>query len=104
MNKESKAPSKLKSAVALRYDLQKDFAPRITAKGKGVVAENILRQAEAHEVAVVENERLVKELLQFELGTEIPPELYDIVAQILVFVESVDEEKGLAALKQRQHL
>ncbi|MEN1761842.1 EscU/YscU/HrcU family type III secretion system export apparatus switch protein [Anoxynatronum sibiricum] len=104
MKKESKSSPKLKSAVALRYDLQKDFAPRITAKGKGIVAENILRQAEDHQVAVVENERLVKELLQFELGTEIPPELYDIVAQILVFVESVDEEKGLAALKQQKHL
>ncbi|SMP67310.1 EscU/YscU/HrcU family type III secretion system export apparatus switch protein [Anoxynatronum buryatiense] len=104
MKKESKSSPKLKHAVALRYDLQKDFAPRITAKGKGIVAENILRQAEDHQVAVVENERLVKELLQFELGTEIPPELYDIVAQILVFVESVDQEKGLAALKQQKHL
>lgn len=91
---------KLTSAVALRYDLQKDFAPRVTAKGKGLVADNMIRRAEEHDVAVVENERLVNELLQFELGTEIPPELYEIVAQILIFVQSVDEEKGVAAAKK----
>jgi len=91
---------KLISAVALRYDLQKDFAPRVTAKGKGLVADHMIRRAEEHDVAVVENERLVNELLQFELGTEIPPELYEIVAQILIFVQSVDEEKAVAAAKK----
>ena len=85
---------KIKRAVALGYDLQKDFAPKIMAKGQGVAADHILRQAKDHDVVVYEDERLVKELLQFELGTEIPEELYEIVAQVLVFVESVDQEKG----------
>lgn len=94
----------LKSAVALRYDLQKDFAPRVTAKGQGMVADNIIRRAEENDIAVYQDERLVKELLQFELGTEIPPELYEIVAQILIFVQSVDEEKGQLVSNKRPTL
>lgn len=85
---------KRKRAVALGYDLQKDFAPKIMAKGQGMVADNMVKKAQEHDVVVYENERLVKELLQFEIGTEIPEELYEIVAQVLVFVESVDKEKG----------
>ena len=98
----SKTPKKTKHtrAVALRYNTQKDFAPRIAARGEGLLAERILQRARDHDVAVYENERLVNELLQFELGTEIPPELYEIVAQILVFVEAVDEEKGQTTMNR----
>jgi len=87
-------------AVALRYDVHQDFAPRVTAKGQGSTADRIIGRAQDHEVPVYQDERLVKELLQFELGTEIPPELYEIVAQVLVFVESVDAEKGAAGTNQ----
>ncbi len=84
----------VRRAVALGYDVQSDFAPKIMAKGQGMAAENIIERARESDVALYQDERLVRELLQFELGTEIPPELYEIVAQILVFVESVDGEKG----------
>ncbi len=89
-----KKKNKLNKAVAIKYDLEKDTAPTITASGQGIVADRIVEKGEVNEVAIYEDERLVKELLQFKVGTEIPPELYDIVAQILVFVESVDEKKG----------
>lgn len=84
-----------KQAVAIKYDMEKDAAPKIIASGKGVVAENILKAAEENEIKLHHDERLVKELIQFKVGTEIPPELYEIVAQILVFVENVDKEKAL---------
>ncbi|MCC5910364.1 MAG: EscU/YscU/HrcU family type III secretion system export apparatus switch protein, partial [Clostridiaceae bacterium] len=84
-----------------QYDVEKDSVPKITASGQGTVAENIVQKAQDHNVNIYEDERLVKELLQFKVGTEIPPELYEIVAQILVFVESVDQEKtGKIALEK----
>ncbi|SES86182.1 flagellar biosynthesis protein [Natronincola peptidivorans] len=81
--------------MALKYDLEKDAAPIITAAGEGYVAEEILARAEENQVSIHQDERLVKELIQFKVGTEIPQELYDVVAQILVFVETVDKEKTL---------
>ena len=84
-----------KKAVALEYNLERDNAPRITATGKGDIADNILKVAEKNNVLIYEDERLVKELIQFQVGTEIPEELYEIVAQILVFVEGIDKEKGM---------
>ena len=91
--------NKRKRAVALKYDLENEDAPTISASGQGVVADKIIEKADESDIAIYEDERLVKELLQFKVGTEIPPELYDIVAQILVFVESIDDKKG----KSRYH-
>ncbi|MDR5659804.1 EscU/YscU/HrcU family type III secretion system export apparatus switch protein [Serpentinicella sp. ANB-PHB4] len=85
---------KNKKALALEYDAQRQRVPKITATGRGIVAENIIKKAEENDVFIYEDERLVKELMQFQVGAEIPEELYEIVAQILVFVESVDREKG----------
>ncbi|SDJ93250.1 EscU/YscU/HrcU family type III secretion system export apparatus switch protein [Natronincola ferrireducens] len=90
-----KEVEKRKQAVALKYDIEKDHAPKIIAMGQGVVAENILKLAEENQVVVQQDDRLVKQLLEFSVGTEIPPELYEVVAQILAFVEMVDKEKGL---------
>ncbi|KAB3539643.1 flagellar biogenesis protein [Alkaliphilus pronyensis] len=81
---------KLKQAVALKFNPEKDNAPRVTAAGKGVVAENILDKAIESSVPIHEDQKLVKELIQFKVGTEIPPELYEIVAQVLIFIEDID--------------
>jgi len=90
---------KLKRAVALKYDVQKHDVPKITARGKGVAAENMIKRGEKEGVSIYEDERLVKKLIEYEVGTDIPPELYEIVAQVLVFVESVDENQMKAAKK-----
>lgn len=87
---------KRKKAVAIKYDVEKDRAPVITASGLGVVADKIIEKGMENEVAIYEDERLVKELIQFKVGTEIPPELYEIVAQVLVFIENIDQKKGNA--------
>jgi len=84
----------IKQAVALQYDKDKDIAPRIVASGQGVIAENILKTAEENEVFIRQDSNLVRELMAFKVGTEIPPELYEVVAQILAFVEMVDQNKG----------
>lgn len=83
-----------KQAVAVKYNVEKDNAPIITASGKGTVADKIVEKAIESDIAIYQDERLVKELLQFKVGTEIPPELYEIVAEVLVFIESIDQKKG----------
>lgn len=88
--------AKVRQAVALKYDLEKDSVPIITASGLGTVADKIVEKGIESDVAVYEDERLVKELLQFKVGTEIPPELYEIVAQVLIFIENIDQKKGSA--------
>ncbi len=84
----------VKQAVALKYDLEKDHAPKIVASGQGIVAEKILDAAKKNEISLHEDAGLVKQLIQYQVGTEIPPELYEVVAQILVFVDMVDGQSG----------
>jgi flagellar biosynthesis protein len=78
-----KAP-KPQVAVALEYDFK--GAPRVTAKGRGAVAENILKLAREHGVTVEENPVLAEALSQVELDDQIPEALYRAVAEVLTFV------------------
>jgi flagellar biosynthesis protein len=71
-------------AVALHWDRQS--APRITASGTGVTAENILRIAAEHEVPLQSDPLLVEALAQIPVGDEIPQMLYVAVAEVLSFV------------------
>lgn len=66
-------------------------APTVVAKGQGKVAENILEEASKHDIPVYKDRQLATLLTEIELGEQIPEELYDLVAQILVFVSDVDE-------------
>jgi flagellar biosynthesis protein len=71
-------------AVALEYDFK--GAPRVTATGKGYVAQNILAVAKEHNIPVEENPVLAQALSQIELDEEIPEALYRAVANVLTFV------------------
>lgn len=75
-----------KKAVALRYDPKIDRAPVVVAKGKGEIAEEIIKIAKENRIPVVEDEVLVEALIGLDLHEEIPPELYEAVAEILVYV------------------
>ena len=77
---------KKSKAVALKYDQGKDAAPRVTAKGRGFVAEKIIETARAHNVPLHEDKNLVQVLEALDLETEIPPELYRAVAEVLAFI------------------
>lgn len=70
-------------AIAIQYD-QKS-APRVTAKGKGKVAEQILKVAEEHDIPLQEDPELARLLGTVPLGGEIPPELYKAVAGVIAF-------------------
>ena len=84
------------TAVALRYRANQDGAPRVVAQGRGLLAERILEIAEEHGVPVVEDRLLVEALAQLELGAEIPEALYQVVAEVLVFIYSLDRRRGEA--------
>ncbi len=73
-------------AVALKYNKDKDAAPKITAKGRGFIAEKIVEAARAHNVPLHEDKNLVQVLEALDLETEIPPELYRAVAEVLAFI------------------
>lgn len=73
-------------AVALKYDDKKNKAPRVIATGRGEIAEKIIEVAKAHNVPLYEDKNLVQLLEALELETEIPPELYRAVAEVLAFI------------------
>jgi len=73
-------------AVALKYDRKKNHAPRVIAKGRGEIAEKIIEVAKAHSVPLYEDINLIQILEALDLETEIPPELYRAVAEVLAFI------------------
>ena len=82
-----------KKAVALKYDMEKNRAPKLVAKGKGHVAENILEAAKKGQVPVYQNKSLVNMLMALELDKEIPTELYTTVAGVLAYVYRIDKRR-----------
>jgi flagellar biosynthesis protein len=75
-----------KRAIALRYEVDKDAAPVVIAKGQGLLAERILELARANGIHIQEDPDLTALLAQVEVNAAIPAELYAAVAQILAFV------------------
>lgn len=74
-------------AVALKYDAKNMGAPRVTAKGAGIIAEKIKELARFHRVPIVENKPLARTLFkEIEIGQFIPRELYKAVAEVLAYV------------------
>ncbi len=87
-----KKPDARKMAAAIRYDSAKDDAPRLTAKGKGHMAEKIIELARRHNIPIRTDYALVHILSKLDLDQQIPPELYRAVAEILAFVYSTNEK------------
>ncbi len=84
---------KNKMATALKFDPEKDAAPQMIAKGLGLIAENIISKAKESDVPIYEDEKLTRQLYQLEIGDQIPYEIYEVVAEVLVFISSVDQSK-----------
>ena len=88
--REKTTPTDRRTAVALRYDIDRDKAPLVLASGRGPVADEILRIAEDNKIPLYEDPELAKLLSKLELDVEIPPELYTLVAEVLFFVYKLD--------------
>lgn len=80
---------KVKQAIALEYD-PSDEAPRVVASGKGILADKIIEKARESSVPIHRDDKLADTLSRLDIGEMIPPELYEVVAEILVFVDAVD--------------
>lgn len=84
---------KVKTAVALEYD-PSDDAPKVIASGKGILADKIIEKAKESDVPVHRDDKLADTLSRLEIGEMIPPELYEVVAEILLFVDHMDKIKN----------
>lgn len=84
---------KKRKAVALNYD-PKNQAPQVVASGQGAIADRIIEKAKEADVATYVDEGLADTLLKLEVGDMIPPELYGVVAEILVYVDRMDKIKS----------
>lgn len=82
-----------KTAVALSYDPE-EVAPKIIASGKGYLAEKLIAGAKEHNVPTYEDSRLASTLSKLDIGDYIPPELYEVVAEVLLYVDKMDRIKG----------
>ena len=83
----------IKTAVAVAYE-PGEGAPKILATGKGEVAERIIEKAKENDVPLYADNKLADTLSRLQIGDAIPPELYDVVAEILVFVDDMDRLKA----------
>jgi flagellar biosynthesis protein len=92
MSKEKRSRKKgekryrLKQVVALAYDPVKNQAPMVSAKGQGHLAEEIIELAKKHDVPIREDPDLLNILFQLDLDEEIPPAVYELVAEIFAFL------------------
>ena len=89
-----KEKQKVKTAVALAYDPNEDGAPKVIASGRGILAEKIIEQAKDNKIPVHQDDKLADTLSKLEIGEMIPPELYEVVAEILIFVDAMDKIKA----------
>ena len=83
---------KLKAA-ALRYDPNKEKAPRLVAKGEGTTAQNIIKIAELNDLPIRKDEDLIELLSKVELDKEVPDALYKAVVEVFSFVYKVSRKK-----------
>lgn len=82
-----------KTAVALAYE-PGDVAPKILATGKGHMAQKIIDAAKENDVPFYKDNKLADTLSALDIGETIPPELYEVVAEILVFVDGMEKMKS----------
>lgn len=86
-------PDPSRNAVALAYQTG-DLAPKVVAKGRGMIADEIIARAREHGVFVHESRELVALLMQVDLDRHIPPALYRVVAELLAWLYHIDAIQG----------
>ncbi|QED49606.1 EscU/YscU/HrcU family type III secretion system export apparatus switch protein [Cytobacillus dafuensis] len=77
------------TAAVIRYD-EKDDTPTVVAQGTGQMAAKIIELAKEHGVHMQEDSSLVQNLLDIDLGENVPPQLYSVIAEILLLIEEMD--------------
>ena len=78
--------------LSLKYDEESGNAPVVVAQGKGHVAQQIIELAKENDIQIQEDSSLVSNLLDMDLGDNIPPQLYSVMAEILLLIEEMDKK------------
>lgn len=94
MREDKRKQTGIKEAVALRYQHEISDAPIVVAKGKGIIAKNILEKGKENNIPVQEDPTLVELLGQLNINDTIPEELYHAVAEVFAFVYRLDQKKA----------
>lgn len=97
-------PKKRQKVVALKYDMAKQSAPRLIAKGQGAIADRILETAREKGIPLYEDPELIEILSQLDVGLEIQPELYQAVAEVLIFIYKTNQKKAAQVLNSKRQL
>ncbi|MCL2708896.1 MAG: EscU/YscU/HrcU family type III secretion system export apparatus switch protein [Defluviitaleaceae bacterium] len=92
-NLNAEGLKKRMKAVAIKYD-PTEIAPKVIAKGVGTIAERIVERGQDSDVPIYKDAKLTEDLTRLELGEFIPPELYDVIAQVLIFISDLDKLEG----------
>ena len=98
---DDKKQTSVPEAVAIRYDRERENAPRVVAKGRGIVAQQLTAIAKKHAVPVYQNQSVTQLLMAVELDREIPPELYQAIANVLAYVYRLDGRAAGKAGKRK---
>ena len=93
LNNQLGTNHKPRTAVALSYEPE-EAAPKVIASGKGYLADKIIEKAKETDIPLFKDGKLADTLSKMEVGDMIPPELYEVVSEILVFVDKMDRIKG----------
>jgi len=89
-------------AVAIAYETG-DLAPRVVARGRGAVAEQIIERAKQHDIFVHESKDLVALLMQVDLDDHIPPALYRAIAEILAWLYRAEQQASEAGMSHHDN-
>ncbi len=84
-------------AVALKYKAYEDNAPKVIAKGKGTIAEQIVKKAKDFDVPLFQNEELTNMLLNVEVGENVPPKLYKAVVEVFVWLHNLENKAQISS-------
>ena len=81
-----------KAASVLKYEGKQDETPKLVAKGKGIVADHIIEEADKHRIPIRKDPSLAELLSQLEINQSIPEELYQAVAEVFAFIYTIDRK------------
>ncbi len=81
-----------KKAAALKYDINKDNAPLLIAKGEGWLAQKIIEKAKEDNIPLEKDQDIIDVLVNMNIGQEIPPELYRAIAEIFSFIYNLEKD------------
>ncbi len=101
MMEEPPKPHPRKRAVAMRYDVDNDAAPRIVAKGERLLAERIIAIARENGIHIHEDPDLVAVLAKLDIGASIPEELYKAVAEVLAFIYRINNKMPAKTVRRK---